>query len=245
MAGGGHEDDVVSGLARVTTPTLTTQLMLRGLRNTSMVGLTALDAGNCRFAGPAYTIRYLPLREDLLPQQHLDHPDSLMARAVEEIPAGAVLVLDAGGHRGVGMLGGNLAMRLQVRGIAAAVTDGGMRDIDEVRSLGLAMFMAAPAPPPSFTQLMIADLQCPVSCGGVAVLPGDIVVGDDEGVVVVPRGMASEVAAAGQEQDQVEAYIHRRLARGEPLPGLYPPSEQVLEDYRRWLAAGAPDERDT
>ncbi len=244
MTAGGTGNELIDRIAGVTTPTLTTQLWQRGLRNASMRGLRPLDAQNCRFAGPAYTLRYLPLREDLAAQQLLDHPDSLMAKAVEEIPAGAVLVLDAGGRDDVGLLGGNLAMRLRVRGIAAAVTDGGMRDLAEIGTLGLPMFMAAAAPPPSMTQLMLADRQCPVACGGVPVLPGDIVVGDDEGVVVVPQAMAAEVAEAGLEQDRLEDYVHRRLARGEPLPGLYPPSEQVLEAYRRWCEAGAPDDLD-
>lgn len=243
-AGTGGSDDIAAALRQVTTPTLTTQLWYRGLRNTSIPNVRPVDPGNCRFVGQAYTIRYLALREDLLPLQQLGHPDSLMAKAVEEAPAGGVVVLDSNGRNDVGLLGGNLAMRLKARGIAGAVTDGGMRDLGEITDTGLPVFMTAMAAPPSMTQLMIADLQCPVSCGGVPVLPGDYVVSDEEGVVVVPANIAAEVAKDGLELDRVEAYVYRRLKRGDPVPGLYPPSDATMEAYRRWVAAGEPDELD-
>ncbi|MDP6342069.1 MAG: ribonuclease activity regulator RraA [Alphaproteobacteria bacterium] len=230
-------------IGRVGTATLTTQLMQNhGLFNASIRGVAPVNPKSCRFAGPAYTLRYLPLREDLLPRQHLDHPDNRMRPAVESMPAGAVLMLDGNGRRDVGMLGGNLAMRLKQRGIAGVVTDGGMRDLAEIAAMELPMFAGGPAPPPSFAKLMIVDGQCPVAVGGVTVFPGDIVVGDGEGVVVVPAGLAEEVAEGGLAQDHIEGYIHRRLAHGEALPGLYPPSAETTEAYRRWVDAGEPDD---
>jgi regulator of RNase E activity RraA len=234
--------DLLTRIGGVTTPTLTTQLMKNhGLNNVSIRAVAAINPNACRFAGPAYTIRYIPLREDLQAEQYLDHPNNQMRPAIESIPAGSVLVLDANQRSDVGMLGGNLITRMQARGVAGAVTDGGMRDIPELRQIDFPMFVREFAPPPSFTKLMIADVQCPVSCGGVAVFPGDIVVGDSDGVVVVPAHLAAEVCAAGLAQDAIEDYVQRRLARGEPLPGLYPPSEQVQQDYQRWLEAGKPD----
>lgn len=234
--------DVSALLGQVSTPTITTQLLKNhGLRNVSVRGVAPVSASACRFAGPAYTVRYLPLREDLLAAQYLDHPDNKMRPLIEAVPPGAVLVLDANQRGDVGMLGGNLVARLKARGVAAVVTDGGMRDIAEIQESALPMFVRAYAPPPSFTELMIADVQTPVSCGGVPVFPGDIVVGDGDGVVVVPAHLAPAIAAAGIAQDDIEAYVRRRLQRGEPLPGLYPPSTQVQQDFQRWVAAGRPD----
>ncbi|MCP4248237.1 MAG: hypothetical protein GY778_14420, partial [bacterium] len=123
-------------IAQVTTPTLTTQLMKNhGLNNVSVRAVWPVNPNACRFAGPAYTVRYLPLREDLQPEQYLDHPDNKMRPMIEAIPPGAVLVLDANQRCDVGMLGGNLVTRLQARGVAAAVTDGGMRDIPELQAM--------------------------------------------------------------------------------------------------------------
>ena len=229
-------------IGQVTTPTLTTQLLKNhGLRNVSIRSVQPVNPKACRFAGPAYTIRYIPLREDLLPEQYLDHPNNKMTPAIESIPPGAVLVLDANQRNDVGMLGGNLITRMQVRGVAGAVTDGGMRDIPELSEIGFPLFVNGYAPPPSFTELMVADVQCPVSCGGVPVFSGDIVVGDSDGVVVVPAHLAEEVAKNGLAQDEIEAYIQRRLAHGEALPGLYPPADKVRQEFADWIAAGRPD----
>ena len=170
---------VLGQLSQVSTPTITTQLLKNhGLRNAFLRGVLPIDPELPRFAGPAYTMRYLPLREDLLEEQWMDHPRNLMTPAVEDIPEGAVMVLDAGGRSDVGILGGNILMRLRVRGVAAAVTDGGMRDIPEIEELGFPVCAAAVAAPPSFTELMLVDVGCPVSVGGVPIYPGDIVVGD-------------------------------------------------------------------
>jgi len=229
-------------IGQVTTPTLTTQLLKNyGLRNTSIRAVSAVNPQACRFAGPAFTLRYIPLREDLLPEQYLDHPNNKVTPAIESIPPGSVLVLDANQRNDVGMLGGNLIARLKARGIVGAVTDGGMRDIPELREIDFPLFVNGFAPPPSFTELMVADTQCPVSCGGVPVLPGDMVVGDADGVVVVPTALAETVAREGLAQDDIEGYIQRRLVRGDPLPGLYPPSDQVRQEFADWVAAGRPE----
>lgn len=234
---------VLNKLKQVSTPTITTQLMSNhGLHNVSLRNVLPIDPSLGRFAGPAYTLRYVPLREDLHPEQYLDHPANLMTPAVEDIPAGAVMVLDANARNDVGMLGGNILMRLKVRGVEAAVTDGGMRDIPELRDLGMPVCIAAYAAPPSFTKLMLVDTQCTVTCGGVPICPGDIIVGDSEGTVAVPAQFAASVAENGLAQDHVEGWVNRRLAKGDPLPGLYPPSDKMRREYEKWVAAGEPDD---
>ena len=234
---------ILKQLTQVTTPTITTQLMKNhGLHNTSLAGVLPIDPELPRFAGPAYTLRYAPLREDLLAEQWLDHPNNLMTVAVEEIPEGAVMVLDAGGRTDVGLLGGNLLTRMQVRGVAAAVTDGGMRDIPEIEEMGFPVCAAAAAPPPSFAKIMLVELGGPVVCGGVTIFPGDILVGDGEGVVAIPSAMAKSVAEGGVAQDHLEGWVQRRLTEGEKLPGLYPPNEKRMAEYEAWVKAGEPED---
>ena len=234
--------DIVAALGHVTTATLTTVMMRdHGLNNTALRNLFACNPAACRFVGPALTVRYLPLREDLKPAQYLDHPDNLMQPLAEDAAAGSVLVLDANQRNDVGMLGGNLVMRMKMRGLAAAVTDGGMRDIPELAEIDFPVFATASAASPSFTTLMLVDVGAPVSCGGVPVFAGDFIVGDAEGVVAVPQGIAAQVAAAGRALDHIEGYAHRRLARGEAMPGLYPPGEQVRAEYEAWVEAGEPE----
>jgi regulator of RNase E activity RraA len=212
-----------------------------GLHNTAICNVFACNPNACKFAGPAVTVRYLPLREDMHPVQYLDHPDNLMRPLVEDAAAGSVLVLDANQRNDVGMLGGNLVMRMMKRGIAAAVTDGGMRDIPELAEIAFPVFATASAPPPSFTKLMMADGGAPVACGGVPIFAGDLIVGDAEGVVAVPVGIAAEVAEAGMAVDHIEGYVHRRLRRGDPLPGLYPPGDKARAEYEAWVADGEPN----
>lgn len=233
---------VIQQLGKVTTPTITTVLMKdHGLNNVAIRDVWPCSAAHCRFAGPAYTIRYLPIREDLRPTQHLDHRDNVMTPAVESMPAGAIAVLDANQRTDVGMLGGNLVTRLKARGVSGVVTDGGMRDIPEIGAIRLPTFVAATAAPPSFTKLMAVDTGLPVSCGGVSVFPGDIIVADEEGVVCVPAHLAAGVAETGLAMDHIEGYVQRRLARGEPLKGLYPPGDKVRRDYVKWVADGEPE----
>ncbi len=234
---------VLNKLRQVSTPTITTQLMSNhGLHNVSLRDVLPIDRSLGRFAGPAFTLRYVPLREDRHPEQYLNHPANLMTPIVEEIPAGSVMVMDANGRNDVGLLGGNILMRLKVRGVTAAVTDGGMRDIPEIRELGVPVCCTAFAAPPSFTKLMLVDSQGVVTCGGVPVYPGDIIVGDEEGTVAIPAEFAASVADGGLAQDHVEGWVNRKLAKGDPMPGLYPPSDKARVDYEAWVAAGEPDE---
>jgi len=234
--------DITAALGKVSTPTLTTVMMRdHGLNNTAIRDVFACNRNANRFVGPAITGRYLPLREDMKPAQYLDHADNVMTPLIEDAAAGSVLIFDANGRNDVGILGGNLVMRMKQRGFAATVTDGGMRDLPELAEIDFPVFATASAAPPSFTKLMLVAVGEAISCGGVPVFNDDYVVGDSEGVVVVPRDIAMAVATAGQEMDHIEGYVHRRLAKGEALPGLYPPDEQVQADYQAWVKAGEPD----
>ncbi|MEM7746203.1 MAG: ribonuclease activity regulator RraA [Pseudomonadota bacterium] len=232
---------VLAKLVKVTTPTITYQLMkTHGLSNTALRDVLPLSPDMPAFAGPAYTLRYAPLREDLFDQQLMDHKSNLMTPAIEDVPEGAVFLMETVGNRDAGLLGGNIVMRLKVRGVAAAVTDGAMRDIPEIRALGWPVSCAAIAAPASMARLMLVEVGGPVTVGGVPVFPGDVIVGDSEGVVAVPQHLAADVAAAGFEQDRMEGWVHRRLGEGHPIKGLYPPDAKNKAAYEAWLARGAP-----
>jgi regulator of RNase E activity RraA len=224
------------------TATLSIQLLKRGLRSCAVSGVRPLNPAASRFAGPAYTLRFIPAREDLAVPASVARPDNPQRVAIEDVPAGAVLVIDALRETRAGTLGDILAARLHRRGVAGIVSDGAMRDAQELATLAIPIFCAGIAPPPSFAFLYPVDRNLPIGCGGAAVFPGDIVVGDGGGVVVVPRHLAAEVARDSVEQERLEVFIRRRVDRGHPTPGLYPANEETLAAYRRWVAAGRPKE---
>ncbi|HYF06479.1 MAG TPA: ribonuclease activity regulator RraA [Acetobacteraceae bacterium] len=220
---------------------VTTQLLKKhGLRNTAVRGVHALDPGNCRFVGRAVTLRYLPLREDMADAQSLSNPQALMHRVMERVKPGDALVIDAMGTIDSGILGEMLVTRLHVLGVAGIVCDGAMRDLSEIRNQGMPMLLKGGAPPPSFVNLMLVDLDIPIACGGVTVCPGDSVVADEDGVAICPACFSGTVLPDAVEQDRVERYIRQRVAAGEGLVGLYPMNETVVAAYRDWAAAGEP-----
>ena len=228
---------VLKKLAGVSTPTITYQLMrLHGLHNTGLRDVMPLDPGLPAFAGPAFTLRYAPLREDLLDQQYMDHKHNLMTPAIEECPEGAVFLMEAGGNRDVGLLGGNIVMRLARRGVAAAVTDGAMRDIAEIRGAGMPVCCTNVASPASMAELMLLDAGNPVTVGGVAIFPGDIIVGDNEGVCAIPQHLAAEIAETGPAQDHLENWVNTELSQGKPIKGLYPPDAKTRAAYEAWIS---------
>ncbi len=228
---------VIEVLASVSTATLSMQLLKRGIRNASMIGPRPLDPKGPRVAGPAYTLRFLPGREDLATLESYAGPGAIR-QAIEAVPAGAFVVIDARGEQGAGPLGDIFVARLKALGAVAAVSDGPIRDLAETRPLGFPLFCTGAVAPPSIARLTFADWQVPVGCGKVAVIPEDILVGDEDGVVVVPRGLAEEVARDAVEQERFERFVQMRVKRGAPLPGLYPPSEETLAAYEAWLESG-------
>jgi regulator of RNase E activity RraA len=231
--------ETIQQLMYASTATVTMQLMKRGLR-TMAINLKAVNPSATRMVGPAYTLRYIPAREDIdLPPKPTD-PENAQKHAVENAPPGSVLVVSTGPELRSGTFGDSLVARMQVRGLAGIVSDGAMRDVPVVSNLKLPVCSACAAAPPSMTTLHPVDVQQPIGCGGVPVYPNDVIVSDADGVVVVPRHMAEEVARDSADQDHIEKFIAVQVMKGKPTPGLYPPSDETRAAYKAWVAAGEP-----
>ena len=233
--------DTLIRLSRVTTATLTMQLLKRGVRRVWMQGPRPLGPKLNKFIGEAYTFRFLPLREDLGTPESYSRTRS-MREAIEDMPPDRVAVIDARGAQGCGTLGDILVLRMSKLGAIAVVSDGSMRDVVGIRAVGLPVFCAGAAAPPSIGELVFAGWEVPVACGGVTVVPGDVVAGDEDGVIVIPRDLADEIAEAAEEQERFERFVIYRVGQGAPVLGLYPPDEEALHAYRAWLDAGEPEE---
>jgi regulator of RNase E activity RraA len=226
--------DLAAALRVPSTATLTSILARRGLRNTFLTGVRPLVPGT-RMVGQAFTLRYIPAREDLDHTGTVDNLTDPQRVAVESVGPGDVLVIDARGDVRAGTLGAILAARLQCRGAAGVVTDGAFRDSPAIAASGLPAYARAAHAAANKTVHHPVDLQVPIACAGVAVYPGDILVGDDEGVVVIPRHLATEVAAAAVEQERLEEFLMEKVRAGASIVGVYPPGEAVLAEYREWL----------
>ena len=233
--------EVIDRLRRISTATLTMVLLKRGIRRTWMRGPMPVFPDAPRVVGPAFTVRFVPAREDLATPESYAKTGSFRD-AIEACPAGSIMVIDGCGTQEAATLGDILIARLKVNGVIAAVTDAPVRDIAEVRKVGLPVFSSGAAAPPSITGLVYAGYGELVGCGGVAVAPGDMIVGDADGVVVVPSAMIAEAAETGAEQERFERFVQMRVLRGDPVVGLYPPNDESLAAYQRWLAAGEPDD---
>lgn len=228
----------LAAFKKVSTATLTTLLFKRGLRNTFLQGVRLLGAGPGQMVGPAYTLRYIPAREDL---DHLGvfldhgHPQRV---AVEQIPPGHVLVMDSRGDASAASAGSILVTRMMVRGVAGVVTDGGLRDSHEIARLAIPSYCQAPSAPTNLIKHHAVDLNVPIGCGGVPVYPGDIIVGDAEGVVVVPHEIAEAVAAEATGQTLFEDFVTEQVLAGRGIFGLYPPTDPATgEQFKAWCAA--------
>src|ERR1700761_5039043 len=222
-------------LCGIATATLTTVLLKKGLRNVWLRGTRPLRPGQKRVAGPAFTLRFVPAREDLATPESWSSPVSTRA-AIEAMPPGSIAVVDAMGITDAGIFGDILCARMQVRGVAALVTDGVVRDVAGVLDTGLPVWCKGAAAPPSVAGLTFVNWQQPIGCGGVAVFPNDVLVLDEDGAVVVPNALLSEVVTAAAEQEQLEAWIMREVQAGVVLPGLYPPNQETkarYEEFRR------------
>lgn len=226
--------DTMERLRTVSTATLTTQMFKRGFRNVFVQGVRPLGSYARNMVGPATTLRYIPAREDLDHLGVFADPSHPQRRAVETIAAGHVLVQDCRGDARVASGGNILMTRLMVRGAAGMVSDGGMRDCAGIAAMELPVFCAGPSAPLNLALHHAVDIDVPVACGGVAVYPGDLVVGDADGVVILPRHLADEVAADAAEQERMEEFIVARIAAGAPLPGTYPPNDETRAAYAAW-----------
>jgi regulator of RNase E activity RraA len=227
-------EDTRRKLLIVSTATLTTVLFKRGLRNTFIGGLVALNPEACRMAGPAYTLRYIPSREDIDHLKVFEDRSHPQRKGVEECPPGHVFVIDSRKDGRAASAGDILITRLWKRGAAGIVTDGGFRDSPDIAKLPFPAYHRLPSAPTNLVRHHACDLNVPIGCGDVAVYPGDIVVGDAEGVVVIPRHMADEVAAEAAEQTLFEAFVQERVMAGETIFGLYPPGPQAREAFAKW-----------
>jgi regulator of RNase E activity RraA len=233
---------VIDRLKTISSGTLTTQLFKRGLRQCFLVGLKPINPNAARFAGEAFTMRLIPAREDIDTYATLtpySNPNNLQWEAAEQIQKGQVLVIDSRNEVRAGTGGSILLTRMMVKGVAGVVTDGAFRDGIEIAALNFPAFARQVTASSRLSYHHTADIQVPISCGDVAVYPGDILVGDADGVTVIPRHLAAEIAEDGVRQDQLEAYLALRISAGEPLYGVYPPNEQTKADFAAWIKAGS------
>jgi regulator of RNase E activity RraA len=227
-------DATKSRLGAVSTATVTTVLFKRGLRNTFMRGVRPINPAASRMLGAAYTLRYIPAREDL---DHLgvfedrSHPQR---KGIEECPPGYVFVIDSRGDASAASAGGILVTRLWKRGAAGIVTDGGFRDTPDIARLPFPAYQSAPSAPTNLIKHHAVDLNVPIGCGDVPVYPGDIVLGDGEGVVVIPHAIADDVAEEAFEQSVFEDFVAERVRQGRTIFGLYPPAPEAREEFARW-----------
>jgi regulator of RNase E activity RraA len=227
---------VIETLKGVSTATLTTVLLKKGLRNVWMRGTKPLRPGQERVVGPAFTLRFVPAREDLATPESWASPISTRA-AIEDMPEGCIAVVDAMGVQDAGIFGDILCARMMKRKVAALVSDGVVRDLEGVLGSGLPVWCDGMAAPPSVAGLTFVGWQQPIACGGVAVFPGDIVVADKDGAVLIPAALLDAVLAEAPEQERLEGWIMTEIDRGVPLPGLYPMNAETKARYQAWKDA--------
>ena len=224
-------------LMGVSTATLCTALFKRGLRNQFIQDVRPLNPALPNMVGPAFTLRYIPAREDLNPISVFQDRAHPQRKAVEECPSGAVFVIDSRKDARAASAGAILVTRLMKRGVAGVVTDGGFRDSPEISRLPFAAYHQRPSAPTNLTLHQALDINGPIGCGDVAVWPGDVVVGDGEGVVLIPAAMADEIAAEAVEMTAFEDFVIEQVQQGRSILGLYPPTdEQSRIDFAAWRA---------
>lgn len=221
-------------LAQVSSATLSTALFKRGLRNTFIVGVAPLNPDAPRMVGEAFTLRYIPAREDLDRLDVFEDREHPQRKAVETIPAGHVMVIDSRGDTRAASAGGILVTRMMKRGAAGIVTDGGLRDTPDMRKMSFPIYCRAPSAPTNLIYHHAIDINVPIGCGGVAVYPGDVVVGDAEGVIVIPAHLAEEIADEALQMTVFEDFVMETVVAGAGIFGLYPPSEETRQRFAQW-----------
>ncbi len=231
---GGLSATARSRLAACSSATLSTQLFKRGLRNQVMQGVSRLTPKAPALVGEAFTLRNIPAREDIDHVGIHQDPEHPQRKAIEITPEGCVLVIDCRGDARCASAGGILVRRLAVRGVAGLVTDGGLRDTPEISAEAFPVYCKAPSAPISLTHQHAVDYNVPIACGGVAVYPGDVIVGDAEAVIVVPRHLAAEIAEDAYAQEELERFVLEEISSGRPLPGTYPPNDATKERFEAW-----------
>ena len=225
-------------LKTVSTATLATALFKRGLRNQFIQNVHPLRARKETMVGEAFTLRYIPAREDLNPLTVFRDRAHPQRQAVEQCPPGAVLVMDSRKDPRAASAGSILVTRLMVRGVAGVVTDGGFRDSAEIAALDMPSYHSRPSAPTNLTLHQALDINVPIGCGDVAVWPGDVVAGDADGVIIVPAAIADEIAAEAVEMTAFEDFVTERVQGGQSILGLYPPTDEAnLAAFEAWRKA--------
>ncbi len=222
-------------LMAVSTATLTTALFKRGLRNVFLQDVHPVAPKGRNMVGPAFTLRYIPAREDLNEITVFENPEHPQRAAVERCPPGQVLIMDSRGDPRAASGGDILVTRLMQRGVAGVVTDGGFRDSPSIGTLDIPAYHNRPSAPTNLILHQAVEINGPIGCGGVPVFPGDVVVGDDEGVVVIPAEIAAEVAAEAVDMTEFEDFVLERVQAGASIIGLYPPTNpKTKEEFKAW-----------
>ncbi len=222
-------------LKTISTATLCTALFKRGLRNQFIQDVRPLNPNLPTMVGEAFTLRTIPAREDLNPISVFQDRQHPQRQAVEQCPPGAVLVIDSRKDARAASAGAILVTRLMVRGVAGVVSDGGFRDSPEIAQLAMPAYHQRPSAPTNLTLHQALDINVPIGCGDVAVWPGDVMVGDGEGVVVIPAAIADEITAEAVEMTAFEDFVIEQVRAGRSILGLYPPTdEQSRSDFAAW-----------
>jgi 5-oxopent-3-ene-1,2,5-tricarboxylate decarboxylase / 2-hydroxyhepta-2,4-diene-1,7-dioate isomerase len=226
-------DTLYDRLARVSTATLTAQLQRRGIHSTFLSGVVPVKEGQ-RMVGTAHTLRYVPIREDM--QNELIRGQNAQRRAIESLAPDEVLVIEARGEPDAGTIGDIFVLRALRRGAAGVVTDGALRDTATIRSIDLPVYHRASHAATLARRHMPLDHQVPIACAGVTIFPGDVLVGDGDGVVVIPAALAEEVAADAAQQEREEEWAVERVDAGESTVGVFPVSKERRAEFEAWLA---------
>ena len=228
-------DELRNTLQQVSTATICTALFKRGLRNQFIQNVHPLNPDHGTMVGPAYTLRYIPAREDLNPISVFQDRSHPQRKAVEECPPGAVFVIDSRKDPRAASAGSILVTRLMKRGVAGVVTDGGFRDSPEIARLAIPAYHQRPSAPTNLTFHQALDINVPIGCGDAPVFPGDVIVGDGEGVVVIPAHMTEEIAAEAKEMTAFEDFVTEQVNNGQSILGLYPATDpQTQTDFAAW-----------
>jgi regulator of RNase E activity RraA len=227
--------EIVAKLSEVSSATVAYYLLNQGIRRTFMTGVYRLNPGRS-MVGYASTLRLLPMREDLYDPATIANATHPQRRLVDNIESGAVMVIDARGELGAGVLGDILVARLEAGGASGVVTDGALRDTPTLRQQNLPLYTGGAHGGASMSMHIALDMDIPVQCGGVTVVPGDVLLGDDEGVVVIPRKMLEQVADATLRQERIERYVLHRVRAGSSIRGVYPPGPETVQEAEEWLA---------
>ena len=221
--------EMIAALKTVSTATLAGEMARRGVRNVWIGGVEPLQPGQPRVVGPAFTMRYMPNREDLRTSPAWDSHSPI--EAIEEMPAGAVVVVEGHGTMIAGIVGDVMSTRMNARGVVGLVSDGVLRDRAGITAAGLPVWAPGYAAPGFNAALVFASWQVPVSCAGVTILPGETIVLDDDGAVVIPDEYLEELVPEAVHHERLEEWIIAQVAEGAPLPGLYPPSPETTARY--------------